>query len=183
MHEFYRRMQSVFQQAGSNRNRFCKKYGYSYQTLQGYWNTDRLPPGNVLQDIAKEFNVSLDALVLGRNTQELPVDNPVLSTIIHYLVQQDAEELRRIEGALRMYRAMALSGPEPSGRRDGLPARPKEADSLTELLVQLAGHIQSSRMSPEDKEASKQMLNRIVLNIYERNVRVEDEWAELEEIE
>jgi transcriptional regulator with XRE-family HTH domain len=183
MHEFYQRMKSVFERAGSNRNRFCKKYGYSYQTLQAYWNTDKLPPGNVLEDLAREFNVSLDALVLGRNTQELPVDNPLLSRVIRFLVGQDPEELLRIEGALRMYQAMPLSGIMASRGSDQLPERSKTMESLTQLLVELGGHIQTSRMSPEDKQASKEMLNRIVLNIYEQDVAVKDEWAELEEIE
>ena len=183
MHEFYQRMQNVFQRAGSNRNRFCKKYGYNYQTLQAYWNTDRLPPGNVLEDLAREFSVSLDALVLGRNTQELPVDNPLLTRIIRFLVQQDAEELLRLEGALRMYQTMSISRSPAIRNAEEPHDAPEKMESLTELLVQLAEHIKTSRMSPEDKEASTQMLNRIVMDIFERNVAVKDEWAELEEIE
>lgn len=183
MHEFYRRMQSVFERAGSNRSRFCKKYGYSYQTLQAYWNTDKLPPGNVLEDLAREFSVSLDALVLARNTQELPVDNPLLTRIIRYLVEQDAEELLRIEGALRMYRAMAPTGAAPAPDRGELPARSGKAESLTQLLVELAGHIEASRMSPEDKHASRRMLKRIVVHTYEPALSINEEWAELEEIE
>ena len=65
MHEFYQRIQTVFRQAGSNRHQFCKKRGHKYQTLQAYWNSDKLPSGDVLEDLAKEYNVSLDTLVLG----------------------------------------------------------------------------------------------------------------------
>ena len=71
MHEFYTRISKVFQSAGSNRNQFCKKYGHHYQTLQAYWNTDKLPSGNVLEDLAKEYHVSIDALILGRVFQDV----------------------------------------------------------------------------------------------------------------
>lgn len=66
MHDFYDRIDKVFRRAGSNRSRFCRKWGFNYQTLQTYWNTDKLPPGNVLEALAREYRVSLDALVLGR---------------------------------------------------------------------------------------------------------------------
>ncbi len=72
MHEFYQRIQTVFRQADSNRHQFCKKRGHKYQTLQAYWNTDKLPSGDVLEDLAKEYNVSLDALVLGRAPRRAP---------------------------------------------------------------------------------------------------------------
>jgi hypothetical protein len=175
MHEFYRRMQSVFQRAGSNRNRFCKKYGHNYQTLQAYWNTDKLPPGNVLEDLATEFNVSLDALVLGRNTQELPIENPMLARIIRYLVQQDNEELLRIEGALRMYRGTSIA-PRARSSRSG------RKESLSDVLVGLARQIESSPMSADGKRASTELLSRIVLSVYEPDVDVEDDWAQLEEV-
>jgi hypothetical protein len=137
----------------------------------------------VLQDLAREFPVSLDALVLGRNTQELPVDNPLLTRMIRFLVEQDAEELLRLEGALRMYQAMPLTGKSLRTEGELVLDGPEKMESLTEMLVQLAGHIQTSQMSLEDKETSKEMLNRLVLSIYQRDMAVHDDWAELEEIE
>ncbi len=110
MHEFYKRIQTVFEQAGSNRNQFCKKCGYNYQTLQAYWNTDKLPPGNVLEDLAKEFNVSLDALVLGRRSQDVHLENPIFNRITRFLKQQDDESLLRLEGAIKMFQYITLSG-------------------------------------------------------------------------
>jgi hypothetical protein len=65
MHEFYRRAEKVFKLAHSNRRQFCKAQGINYHTLQTYWNTDRLPPGRVLEALAIEYRVSIDALVFG----------------------------------------------------------------------------------------------------------------------
>jgi transcriptional regulator with XRE-family HTH domain len=183
MHDFYQRVRGVFEQAGSNRHRFCKKHGYSYQTLQAYWNSDRLPPGGVLENLAKEFKISLDFLVLGRNTQEIPVDNPILGRLLRYLVQQDSEELSRIEGALGMYRAMTRTGPAAPRSAEEPAAGSKDLELLTELLTQLARHVKASQMSAEDKEAAQGMLHRLVLNIFGQDLALAEEWAELEEIE
>ena len=56
-------------------------------------------------------------------------------------------------------------------------------EKLTFQLKQLAQLIQSGSMSQKDKEVSKGMLNQIVQNIFEQKVQVQDEWANLEEIE
>ena len=148
MHEFYKRIQKVFKQAGSNRNRFCNKYGYNYQTLQAYWSTEKLPQGGVLEDLAKEYNVSLDFLVLGRRTQE---NNNLLRLGPNYNENDKALWAEKLE-------------------------------KLTGLLIKIAQIIHNGNMSKKDKNVSKEILNQIVLNIYERKVQVEDEWAKLEEI-
>ena len=98
MHEFYSRIQTLMQRAGSNRHQFCQKYGHKYQTLQAYWDTDKLPPGKVLEDLAKAYNVSLDTLVFG--TRELSTDSPIIRRINSFLAQQDEQSLLQIEGAL-----------------------------------------------------------------------------------
>ena len=172
MHDFYSRVRDLFEQAGSNRRRFCLKHRLKYQTLQSYWNTDRLPPGGVLEKLAQDFHVSLDYLVLGRNPPGVPVDNPILGRLLRYLLQQDGEELLRVEGALRMYRA--LSAPL-SSRSTADP------EQLTELLTRLARQIQDSGMSSGQKESAVGMLKRIVLNAFGRELEVADDWAELEE--
>ena len=197
MHEFYKRIQKVFEQAGSNRNQFCKKYGYNYQTLQAYWNSDKLPPGSILEDLAKEYNVSIDTMVLGRRTQEINAQNPIINRITRFLEQQDGDNLLRIEGAIKMFNHMTSSGSSSSrdindSGRLLLGANYNENDKalwaeklekLTGLLIKLAQHIQKGNMSKKDKDASKQMLNQIVLNIYEQKGEVKDEWARLEEID
>jgi len=197
MHEFYKRIQKVFEQAGSNRNQFCKKFSYNYQTLQAYWNTDKLPPGSVLEDLAKEYNVSLDIMVLGRRTQEINAQNPIINRITGFLEQQDVDNLLRIEGAIKMFNHMTSFGSSSSGDINDsgkLLAGPnynendkalwaEKLEKLTGLLIKLAQHIQKGNMSKKDKDASKQMLNQIVLNIYEQKGEVKDEWARLEEID
>ena len=105
MHAFYRRMDSVFKRFGSNRHRFCEKYQHNYHTLQTYWNTDKLPPGGVLHDIACEFNVSLDALVLGRLPTTTAGGRPILERVIERLQEKGDSDLLRIEGAIQMLEA------------------------------------------------------------------------------
>ncbi len=103
MHRFYKRIKLVFKYAGSNRNQFCKKYGHNYQTLQAYWDTNKLPPGNVLEDLSREYNVSLDALVMGVGVRPVAVENPVIREISRSLEELGKDDLLRVEGALRMF--------------------------------------------------------------------------------
>ena len=103
MHRFYKRIKRVFKYAGSNRNQFCKKHGHNYQTLQAYWNTNKLPPGNVLEDLAREYNVSLDALVMGVVVEPVAVENPVIREITRSLERLGKEDLLRVEGVLQMF--------------------------------------------------------------------------------
>ena len=173
MHEFYTRIETVMQRAGSNRSQFCKLHGYKYQSLQVYWNTDKLPPGSVLEDLARDYSVSLDVLVLGRSPPEISADNPTIRGITRFLAQQDEKNLLRIEGALKMLQYMSLSGPDDSA---------KKLESLTDLLTSLARLFEQATLSAEEKEAGKRILNRIVMNFFERQIDIDDDWAELEEI-
>jgi hypothetical protein len=56
-------------------------------------------------------------------------------------------------------------------------------EKLTDILTILAKHIEDSKMTRKDKEKSKDLLNRIVLNVYEQKVEVKDEWADLETVD
>jgi hypothetical protein len=184
MHDFYTRIQTVFSRAGSNRNQFCKKYGHSYQALQAYWNTDKLPPGKILEDLAGEYHVSLDALVLGKSQPEAMEDGPVLARIIWFLRQQDEESLLRIEGALQMFRYLALAG-APRRVEPGLPPAdleimPAKTEKTSQLLSKLAQIIRGSDMEAEKKKAAREALHEIITNVYEREIK--DDWAELEEL-
>ena len=176
-----------------------KNYGksYNYQTLQAYWNTDKLPVGSVLEDLAKEYNVSLDTMVLGRRTQEINAQNPIINRITRFLEQQDGDNLLRIEGAIKMFNYMTSSGSSssmdindsgkllagPNHNENDKALWAEKLEKLTDQLTKLAQHIQKGNMSKKDKNASKQMLNQIVLNIYEQKGEVKDEWAKLEEID
>lgn len=185
MHGFYARIQTVFQSAGSNRNQFCKKYGHHYQTLQAYWNTDKLPSGNVLEDLAREYHVSIDALVLGSSPPDVSEESPIVNRIVRFLRRQDEQSLLRIDGALQMFRYLALSGTQPVSdagepRRD-VEIMPAKTEMASRLLAELSKLIHTSDMDTEEKQSAREMLSRIIQNIYEREVK--DEWAELEEIE
>ncbi|MCX7030957.1 MAG: hypothetical protein NTU62_12680 [Spirochaetes bacterium] len=199
MHDFYKRMQTVFQQAGSNRNQFCKKRGHKYQTLQAYWNTDKLPSGDVLEDLAKEYNVSLDTLLLGGSAQGAHEENPIVDRIIRSIKRLDEVSLLRVDGALQMFQFLLRSGslgaetsgeaasaaeePDAAGGRPrpDLEFMPPKMEQATELLGELSRLIHRSSMADKDQKAARAMLQQIVLDIYQREVK--DEWAELEEVE
>jgi hypothetical protein len=196
MHEFYKRMQVVFKQAGSNRSQFCRKRGFNYQTLQACWNTDKLPPGNVLQDLAREYSISLDALVLGRAAPEAANEDPAIGAITGFLKQLDRQGLLQVEGALKMFRYLTLTAPEgsqepsatePAGTSASFPRSERDAEIIPDktekalsLLTELSLRIRQGSMSQEDKSACRAILGQVVQNIYEREVK--DEWAELEEM-
>jgi hypothetical protein len=178
MHEFYERVQKVFKHAGSNRNQFCKKYKHHYQTLQAYWNTDKLPAGNVLEDLAREYHVSIDALVLGSSPPDLSEENPVIGRIVRFLRQQDQQSLLRIDGALQMFGYLALSNTKGPAAEEIMPEKTEKASSLLSELAQL---VRKSEMNTTDKKAAKEIMGQIIQNIYEREGK--DEWAELQEVE
>jgi hypothetical protein len=195
MHDFYQRIQTVFRQAGSNRHQFCKKRGHKYQTLQAYWNTERLPSGDVLEDLAREYNVSLDALVLGASAPAGPEENAIVNRITRYVRQLDELSLLRVDGALQMFQHLQLSGSIAPGPREpaaeGTPGpaplppdvqiMPPKMVHATELLGELSRLVHRSAMTDKDKTAARAMLGQIVVDIYQREVK--DEWAELEEVE
>ena len=199
MHDFYQRIQTVFRQAGSNRHQFCRKRGYKYQTLQAYWNTDKLPSGDVLEDLAKEYNVSLDALVLGTSVSGAHEENPIVDRIVRTVKRLDEVSLLRVDGMLQMFQYLLRSGSIaaeqpgeggseqggalPGGRRTAadLEFLPPKMEQATELLGELARLIHRGSMADTDKAAARAMLQQIVLDIYQREVK--DEWAELEEVE
>lgn len=195
MHEFYQRIQTVFRQAGSNRHQFCKKRGHKYQTLQAYWNSDKLPSGDVLEDLAKEYNVSLDTLVLGGSAQAAHEQSPIVNRIVRYVKQLDEVSLLRIDGAMQMFQFLLRSGSiaaePPEGTAveaqgavtagAGLEFMPPKMEHATELLGELSRLVHRSDMADKDKAAARAMLQQIVLDIYQREVK--DEWAELEEVE
>ena len=199
MHEFYQRIQTVFRQAGSNRHQFCKKRGHKYQTLQAYWNTDKLPSGDVLEDLAKEYNVSLDTLVLGQSAPGAHEENPIVDRIIRSVKQLDEVSLLRVDGALQMFQYLLQSGslaaeiagktassaegatPNHDRARSDLEFMPPKMEQATELLGELSRLIHRSSMVDKDKTAARAMLQQIVLDIYQREVK--DEWAQLEEVE
>jgi len=178
MHEFYERIQKVFKSAGSNRNQFCKKYGHHYQTLQAYWNSDKLPSGNILEDLAREYHVSIDALILGRSPPDVSEQNPIIGRIVRFLRKQDEQSLLRIDGALQMFGYLSLSGAKTPASEEILPEKTERASNLLSELAQL---IRNSEMSQSDKKVATEMMGQVIQNIYEREGK--DQWAELQEVD
>ena len=110
--------------------------------------------------------------------------------------QLDEVSLLRVDGALQMFQYLLRSGSiaaEPPGRgtarrggrgvvtaRPDLEFMPPKMEHATELLGELSRLIHRSNMADKDKAAARAMLQQIVLDIYQREVK--DEWAELEEV-
>ncbi len=184
MHEFYNRIRRVFEEAGSNRHQFCRKYHFHYQTLQAYWDTDKLPSGEVLAKLAQEYHVSIDALVLGNATQDGPADHPIVARITQFLRQQDEESLVRIDGALQMFRMLQLTSDRASALASSGSAAadliPENAQKASNVLADLARFIRASSMDEQEKKAAGQMVGQVVRNIFQREGK--DEWAQLEEV-
>ena len=173
MHAFYERIEKVFKDAGSSRYQFCKKYRHHYQTLQAYWNSDKLPSGKVLEDLAREYHVSLDALILGKE------ENPVITRNIRLLKQLDELNLLRLDAAIQMFQALDQTSRAP--KRKNAEIVSERIEKALKVLEEMAKLIRASDMNAESKKAIEDLMNRAVLTIYEREMK--DDWAELEEIE
>lgn len=107
--------------------------------------------------------------------RETPFDfrreNPLIVEITRLLPELGEDQLRRVLAVVEsIYRL------EPNEIADRM-------EKLTDLLAELARHIEDSKMTRKDKEKSKDLLNRIVLNVYQQKVELKDEWASLETVE
>lgn len=173
MHAFYERIGKVFKDARSSRYQFCKKYKHHYQTLQAYWNSDKLPSGKVLEDLAKEYQVSIDALILGKE------ENPVITRNIRLLRQLDEQNLLRLDAAIQMFQALDQTSRTP--KRGNGEIVPERIEKALKVLEEMAKLIRASDMSAEGKKAVEDMMNKVILTIYEREMK--DDWAELEEVD
>ena len=137
----------------------------------------------------------MDALVLGRKPQEIYTEHPIINRITRFLKEQDEENLLRLEGAMKMFQYMTLSGSPSSpvvddaGRillgfkydEEPVEIMPAKIMKVMSLISELSRHIKDGNMREEDKKECRAMLGQIVRNIYERELK--DEWAQLEELE
>lgn len=101
-HPFYIRTASVFRERGSSRAAFCRKYDYAYNTLQSYWNTEKLPHGNVIHDLCLEYNVSADYLLYGKTSQDTRLSGKLQEFLQSLSIYSD-DQLGELLGATRMY--------------------------------------------------------------------------------
>lgn len=62
-------MDIILAAKGTNRHTFCKQYGYKPNTLQNYWGTNKLPPGNIVADLCEYVEESADYFLYGKKKQ------------------------------------------------------------------------------------------------------------------
>jgi len=98
-------------------------------------------------------------------------ENPLITEITRLLLELSEDQLRRV---------LAVAESIYKHEADEIADR---MEKLTDLLTKLGRNIEDSKMTKKDKENSKDLLNRIVLNVYEQKVEVKDEWASLETVE
>ena len=101
-HPFYTRTASVFRERESSRSAFCRKYGYAYNTLQSYWNTEKLPHGNVIHDLCLEYSVSADYLLYGKTAPDTRLSGKLQEFLTSLSIYSD-DQLGELLGATRMY--------------------------------------------------------------------------------
>lgn len=105
MHEFYSRAETEFQKQRKSRNQFCKEKGIPYSSLQIYWNTDKLPLGDMMVDLADYLGVSLDFLVYGKIRD---TDNTTES-IVDLIKDTDMEQKIELRGIIKQYLIMNVA--------------------------------------------------------------------------
>jgi hypothetical protein len=90
-------MEVVFATRGTNRHSFCKQYGYKPNTLQNYWGTNKLPPGNMVADLCEYVEESADYLLYGKKKQlKTPSEREATKEMIDLLTEEDHITIVRI---------------------------------------------------------------------------------------
>lgn len=105
MHEFYNRVEVEFRRQGKSRNQFCKEKDIPYSSLQKYWDTDRLPQGDIIEKVAVFLNSSLDYLVFGKENK---IDS-ITESIIEIIQGADDEQKIELRGIIRQFITISSS--------------------------------------------------------------------------
>ena len=172
MEPFYKRVHVRLIELERKRSWLLEQTGIKPSTWNSWEKFGRIPPADRALAIADALGVSLEFLVAGRETPfDFRRNNPLVLRITQQLLEMTEDQLRRVLAVVD-----TIGGDEP----DDIAER---MEKLTDLLKNLAKHIENGKMTRKDKEISKDLLNRIVLNIYEQKVEVKDEWANLEAVE
>ena len=172
MEPFYKRVHVRLIELDRKRPWLLKQTGITPSTWNSWEKFGRIPPADRALAIADALGVSLEFLIDGRETPfDFRKENPLISEITRLLLELSEDQLHRV---LAVVESIHKYEPEEIAQR---------MEKLTDLLTELGRHIADSRMSRRDKEKSKDLLNRIVLNVYEQKVEVKDEWASLETVE
>ncbi len=172
MEPFYKRVHVRLVELDRKRPWLLKKSGIKPSTWNSWEKFGRIPPADRALLIADTLGVSLEFLVDGRETPfDFRKENPLISEITRLLLELSEDQLRRV---LAVVESIYTHEPEEIAER---------MEKLTDLLTKLGRRIEDSKMTKKGKEKSKDLLNRIVLNVYEQKVEVKDEWASLETVE
>jgi len=172
MEPFYKRVHVRLIELDKKRPWLLKQAAIKPSTWNSWEKFGRIPPADRALAIADALGVSLEFLVDGRETPfDFRRENPLITEITPLLLELGEDQLRRVLAVVEsIYRR------EPDEIADRM-------EKLTDLLTELGRHIEESKMTRRDKERSKDLLNRVVLNVYQQKVEVKDEWASLETLE
>lgn len=172
MEPFYKRIHVRLIELERKRSWLLEQTGIKPSTWNSWEKFGRIPPADRALAIADALGVSLEFLVAGRETPfDFRRNNPLVLRITQQLLEMSEDQLRRV---LAVVDTICRNEPDDIAER---------MEKLTDLLTELGKHIENSKMTRKDKETSKDLLNRIVLNIYAQKVEVKDEWANLEAVE
>ena len=101
----------------------------------------------------------MEFLVAGRESPfDFRRESPRITEITQRLLELREDQLERLWSVIK-----PIQREEP----DEIAER---MEKLTDLLTGLAKHVEGSKMTRKDKEKTKDLLNRIVLNIYEQKL-------------
>jgi transcriptional regulator with XRE-family HTH domain len=172
MEPFYKRVHVRLIEIDRKRACLLKQTVIKPSTWNSWEKFGRIPPADRALMIADALGVSLEFLIDGRETPfDFRKENPLISEITRLLLELNEDQLRSVLVVVE-----SIYKHEPDDIADRM-------EKLTDLLTKLGTHIEASKMTRKDKEKSKDLLNRIVLNVYEQKVEVKDEWASLETVE
>jgi transcriptional regulator with XRE-family HTH domain len=172
MEPFYKRVHVRLIELDRKRPWLLKQTGITPSTWNSWVKFGRIPPADRSLAIADALGVSVEFLVAGRESPfDFRRESPLITEITRRLLDMREDQLDRLLSVLK-----SIQREEP----DEIAER---MEKLTDLLTELAKHVEGSKMTRKDKEKTKDLLNRIVLNIYEQKVEVKDEWASLEALE
>ena len=125
MHPFYQRANKLMKERKTNRKQFCEKYDIPYSTLQSYWGTDKLMPGDYMWKFSEWLRASLDFLVWGSTEGDLAY-RPAIQRVILYLSSFPDETILEILGMVK-YITSSTRGKEIATEL-GLLAHPEQLD-------------------------------------------------------
>jgi transcriptional regulator with XRE-family HTH domain len=172
MESFYKRVHVRLIELDRKRPWLLKQAGIKPSTWNSWEKFGRIPPADRALVIADALGVSLEFLVDGRETPfDFRKESPLITEITRLLLELSEDQLRRVLAVVE-----SIYKHEPDEIADRM-------EKLTDLLTKLGRHIEDSKMTKKDKEKSKDLLNRIVLNVYAQKVEVKEEWASLETVE